>query len=110
MLMHSRSLIQRSEHQVSCPLREEAAILNMATGKYYGLDAVGAMIWQRIERPTCFGDVNAALLSEYDVAPASAEQDLDRFLQELVAAGLVEVKMMEIKDEPAEAIPPSSHA
>jgi hypothetical protein len=101
--MHSRTLIQRSDRQVSCPLRDEAAILNMATGVYYGLDAVGAVIWQRIERPISFGEVNAALLSEYDVPPASAEQDLDRFLHELVAAGLVE-----IKDEPAEAIPPSS--
>jgi hypothetical protein len=103
MLMHSSALIQRSERQVSCPLREEAAILNTATGMYYGLDGVGATIWQRIERPTSFGEVNAALLSEYDVPPARAEQDLDRFVQELVAAGLAE-----IKDEPVEALPRSS--
>ena len=101
--MHNRALIQRSDRQVSCPLRDEAAILNMATGKYYGLDAVGAMIWQRIERPASFGEIHAALVSEYDVAPACAEQDLERLVHELVEAGLVE-----IKDEPVEALPPSS--
>lgn len=99
--MRSRALIQRSQRQVSCPLREEAAILNMATGKYYGLDAVGAAIWQRIERPASFAEVNAALQSEYDVTPAVAERDLDRFLNDLAAAGLVE-----IKDDPAETVPP----
>ena len=103
--MHSSALIQRSERQVSCPLRDEAAILNMATGMYYGLDAVGARIWQRIERPASFGEVSAALLSEYDVAPASAEQDLDRFVHELAAAGLVDIK---IQNEPVATIPPSS--
>ena len=108
--MQSSALIQRAERQVSCPLRDEAAILNMATGAYYGLDAVGAMIWQRIERPTSFGEINAALLSEYDVAPECAKQDLDRFVQELVAAGLVDIKLAEIDNEPVETFPPSSRA
>jgi Coenzyme PQQ synthesis protein D (PqqD) len=108
--LRPHTLIQRSERQVSCPLREEAAILNMATGMYYGLDAVAAMIWQKIERPASFADVNAAILSEYDVPPALAEQDLDRFVHQLVAAGLVEIVAagsVESKDEPVEALPSS---
>ena len=101
--MHPRVLIQRSDRQVSCPLRDEQAILNLATGVYYGLDAVGSMIWQRIERPASFGEVSAALASVYDVPPERAEEDLDRFVNELVAAGLVE-----IGNEQAETVPPSS--
>jgi hypothetical protein len=96
-------LIQRSLCQVSCQLSEEAAILNLDTGVYYGLDPVGATIWQRIERPASFEEVKAALLSAYELPASRAEQDLGRFLDELAAAGLVE-----FKNAPFEAVPATS--
>lgn len=101
--MRPDSLILRSERQVSCPLRDEAAVLNLATGMYYGLDSVGARIWDLIERPRHLSELNDALLSEYDVPPASCEADLERFVLELAGAGLVV-----IQGEPCEATSPAS--
>jgi hypothetical protein len=87
-----QSVVVQSAAQVSCPLRDEAAILNTATGSYYGLQPVGARIWDMIVRPRTFGELHEALLAEYEVPPGECEEDLRRFIAELSAAGLVEVR------------------
>ena len=39
------SIVIASPEQVSCPLGEEAAILNLKNTVYYGLNPVGARVW-----------------------------------------------------------------
>ena len=40
-----------TKDQVSCDLAGEAAILNIKSGVYYGLDPVGARIWNLMQEP-----------------------------------------------------------
>ena len=42
---------------VSCDLDGEAAILNLKDGVYYGLDPIGAKIWNLIQNPRTLNDV-----------------------------------------------------
>jgi len=37
--------------QISCNMAGEAAILELKTGTYFGLDGVGAAVWNLIARP-----------------------------------------------------------
>lgn len=97
--MHLRSIIRRSDRQLWCPLQAETAILNTASGIYYGLDPVGARVWELLDAPISLAAINGALVTEFDVAPQRAEEDLRRFLGELAEAGLVE-----IQDEPTEVV------
>ena len=90
--MQSSALIQRAERQVSCPLRDEAAILNLTTGVYYGLDPVGARIWKMLGGPTTVADIRDALLRTYDVDAEQCERDLAAILEKLEAEGLVELR------------------
>ena len=48
-------------------LVDEAAILNLKTGIYYGLDPVGARIWNLIQTPRQLKEILETLLNEYDV-------------------------------------------
>ena len=84
--------VVQSSRQVSCPLRDEAAILNTASGSYYGLEAVGARVWDLLSEPKTLPQLQQALASEYEVAPDRCERDLLRFLAELSDAGLIEVR------------------
>jgi Coenzyme PQQ synthesis protein D (PqqD) len=72
-------------------LEGEAVILNLATGTYYGLDAVGTRIWELIQEQGRVDAVLDGLLRKYEVEPARCEQDLLGLLRELSAKGLIEI-------------------
>jgi hypothetical protein len=60
-------------------------------GIYYGLDPIGARIWELIGAPRSVRAVRDTLLAEYQVDAARCESDLRAFLQALHKAGLVGV-------------------
>ncbi len=69
----------------------ESVLLNLQTGKYYGLDEVGTRMWTLL---TEYGQVEPAfraLLEEYDVAEDQLQQDLCRFVEELISRQLLEI-------------------
>jgi hypothetical protein len=81
-----------SGNQVSSELGEEVAILDLKAGMYYGLDSVGARVWELIQRPKSIREIWNVLLEEYEVDPERCERDLLALLQKLVDEGLVEVQ------------------
>ena len=83
------STVVVSKEQASADLGEEAAILNLKNGVYYGLDPVGARIWKLIQTPRTVREVRDALLEEYDVEADRCEQDLIALLQQLDANELM---------------------
>jgi hypothetical protein len=78
-----------SPDQVSCDLSGEAAMLNLKTGVYYGLNSVGARIWNLIQEPRTFADIHDNLTREYDVDPAVLDSDLRNHLAELAEQQLI---------------------
>ena len=46
------SIVVASPDQVSSDLAGEIVMLNLASGTYYGLDEVGARIWNLVQQPT----------------------------------------------------------
>lgn len=86
------SIVVAAKDQVSCDLAGEAAILNIRNGVYYGLDPVGARIWQLIQQPRSVDEVRETLVGEYEVEPERCAQDLVALLEQLLAEGLIEVR------------------
>ena len=87
-----RSVVVAAKDQVSCDLAGEAAILNIKSGVYYGLDPVGARIWNLMQEPRAVADLQNAITDEYDVEPERCASDLHDLLEKLLAEGLIEVK------------------
>jgi len=85
------SVIVATPHQVSSDLMDEAVILDMSSGTYYGLNAVGASIWQLIQAPKTVNQVQEALLEEYEIDADTCEGDLLTLLNNLQDKGLIEV-------------------
>lgn len=86
------STVVTAKEQLWCDLAGEAAILNLQNGVYYGLDPVGARIWNLIQTPRTVDEIREVLLGEYDVDSDRCERDLLALLQALAAEGLIEVK------------------
>ena len=68
---------------------DETVILDLASGTYFGLDPIGARIWQLIGEGKSLGEVCEALLAEYEVSREQLQGDLERLLQELGSKGLI---------------------
>lgn len=70
----------------------EAVLLNPKSGKYFGLDETGTRMWEFLAE---HGQVEAALralLEVYDVSEERLQDDLRRFVDSLVAQGLLEIE------------------
>ena len=86
------SMVVAAKDQVSADLSDEVVMLDLESGVYYGLDAVGARIWSLIQEPRAVGDIRDTLLEEYQVEPNRCERELLALLRELAAKGLIEVQ------------------
>lgn len=68
---------------------DEIVILDLASGTYYGLEAVGARVWELIGEGKSSGEICEILLDEYEVEHASLVSDVMRLLDDLSARGLI---------------------
>lgn len=71
-----RSIVVAAKHQVSSDLDEEVAILDLGAGMYYGSAAAGGRIWELVQEPRTVEEIQAVILDEYEVDPASGERDV----------------------------------
>ncbi len=82
---------QRSTHQVSCKIHEEVAILHTERAIYFGLQGVGAWIWDALEQPRSVADLCASIEAEFEVSPEECRTDVVQILANLREEGLVDV-------------------
>jgi hypothetical protein len=86
------SVVAVTADQVSCPLDDESAILNLKNSVYYGMNAVGTRVWNLLQKPRSVRELRDTLLAEYDVEPERCEQDLLDLLEAMRVEGLIEIQ------------------
>ena len=80
-----------SEDVVAREVAGETVLLNLASGTYFGLDAIGGTIWQWLESGDCqnLAELAEKLIREYDVSRDDAEADLLALAAELAEHHLI---------------------
>ncbi len=73
-------------------LQGESVLLNMQTGRYFGLDGVGTRMWTALTTAESLRAACDNLAEEYDVERERLERDLRALVEKLVEHGLVEVR------------------
>ena len=68
---------------------DEAILLDLATGTYFTLNPVGAVVWRRLEAGDSIDEIVAAVLSEFDAAESVVREDVRVLLEDLASNGLV---------------------
>jgi hypothetical protein len=88
-MLHPSTRVRPSSRQVSCPVGDELAILDLQSGTYFGLDPVGSYVWARLPRRV--DELVDDVVAEFDVDRETASRDLLALFAELARAGLVDV-------------------
>jgi hypothetical protein len=68
---------------------DETVLLHLASGSYFGLDAVGSRFWQLLGERKSIAEICDLMLAEYEVPREDLERDLDRLIEQLLGQGLV---------------------
>ena len=68
---------------------DETVILDLAAGAYFGLDPVGARIWQLMGEGKSLSEICDIMLEEYEVAREELERDALKLADDLEAQGLI---------------------
>lgn len=89
------SIVVGADDNLSCDLQGEAVVLNLQSGTYFGLNPLGARIWELIKKPTMVSDVLRDLLKEYSVDEDECKTDLLTFLCQLEQQKLLKVCVTE---------------
>ncbi len=71
---------------------EDLILFDAEAGKYFATGSVGADIWKLIESPRTVREVCEVLIERYDVSEETCFSEVQRFVLDLVAAGLAEVR------------------
>jgi hypothetical protein len=69
----------------------EAVILDVNSGQYYGLNEVGARIFELVEQPCSVDAIVTRLTKEYSVEGEDLKADLLAFLREMVKKDLIQL-------------------
>jgi hypothetical protein len=76
-------------HVMAREVGDEAVILNLNTGTYFGLDPVGARMWRLLSEGKSLAEVCTRLTDEFDVGIDVVDADLRRLVDELLDRGLL---------------------
>lgn len=86
-----QSVVCATPQQVSRDLGGEAVVLQLDSGVYYGLDPVGASVWNHLKKPVSVEQLRDAVMAEYDVDAERCERDLMALLDRLLSENLIEL-------------------
>lgn len=68
---------------------EEIVILHLESGTYFGLDPVGARVWELMAVEKTLAEVCEVMLEEYDVPREAIERDTLKLVEDLLAKELI---------------------
>lgn len=78
-----------SSTAVATAIPGETVILDPVSGRYYGLDGVGARVWELLQTTTTLSTMVGTITSEYDVDVDTCLRDVEHLVIELESKGLV---------------------
>jgi hypothetical protein len=81
-----------SEDVLFRALDDEAVLLDLKTGVYFGLNPLGTRIWQLIVEKHSLSGILEVVLREYNVERSVGEADLLELGRKLCASGLGEIR------------------
>lgn len=83
------STVEAGDDVVSCDFGDGLALLDLRSGQYFSLNAVGAFIWSQLAKPITVGALLRAMLAHYDATEARCASDLEAWLGKMVRSKLI---------------------
>ena len=87
--MTDTTVLSRRAGLMTADMNGSAVMMDIMTGKYYNLGAVGGRIWELLEEPMTIAVLVQKLTDEYDVSAETCRTDILPFLDTLLERGLL---------------------
>jgi hypothetical protein len=82
--------ICRNDEILHAPVgADEAVMMSVTAGNYYGVNAVGTRIWELLETPKTVAQLCAQIGKEFDVDAPTCEAEVLKFVADLVENRIV---------------------
>lgn len=78
-----------SPEAIESRLGDETVILHLGSGTYFGLDAVGTIVWELLQASASPDAICAHVNSRFEDAPPSVTTDVTAFLSQLLEHALI---------------------
>lgn len=89
MSLSPETVVVRTRALSVAEVESELVMMDLARGKYYGLNPVATAIWQMLEEPVAVGTLCERLRARFDVDAETCEAEVTAFLEQLIAADLL---------------------
>ena len=90
MSIEMRTTLVRSADILHAPVgKEEAVMMSIEAGHYYGVNTVGARIWELLESPKTIEQLCVQICAEFDVDAQTCETAVLEFTHNLIDNGVV---------------------
>ena len=91
-VLNSETTFEVADNVFPNQIEQEKVILSLKSGQYYGLDEIGARIWDLLQQSQTMGEITRIICREYEVELEECEGDVRELLEELLEAKLIEVQ------------------
>jgi hypothetical protein len=68
----------------------EGVVLRQSSSEILGVNQLGLLILQALQRGAALSDMVGEVCSRFDVEPGQAERDVNRYLHELLESNIIE--------------------
>lgn len=85
-------LNKRPERFVETEIDDEVVVMDLSSGNFFSLKDSGLEIWRLIDGARDRAGITAALAATYAVTDSEIAEDVGAFLDQVLAAGLIEAQ------------------
>jgi hypothetical protein len=90
MTISLNATLSRNSDILHAPVgTEEAVMMSVEAGRYYGVNAVGARIWELLETPKTVAQLCAHICEEFEVDAQTCQIEVLKFVHDLLDNGIV---------------------
>ncbi|MDV7141322.1 PqqD family protein [Tropicimonas sp. TH_r6] len=83
------AIYSTSSEAMSSTLGGETILLHLASGTYFGMDAVGTLVWKLLGEELTPKEICARVTEEFENVPDQVSDDILAFLEQLAAQDLI---------------------
>lgn len=83
--------VSRNPQHLATKMDGKTVLVELGSGKYFSLNAVGSFVWERLEAAKTVASLCDAVCEAYEVDRDRCESDVLGLLTKLADAGLVQV-------------------
>lgn len=86
----NNTVLKAREHVLWREIDGEIVLLDTKKGLYYGIEGTGVVIWKQLQETVTFQHIIDAVMNEVDAKKETLTNDIRRFSEKLMKAGLIE--------------------